>query len=338
MPFSQKNNAIEFYRFIFAVIIYLLHAKTVLSVNIFPFGYLSVEFFFILSGFLLAKHNTISSLNSERKILQYFYTKLKKIFPLHAFAWILMAIISIKLYDVSVIPIITTGLTEFFLLEGFGFPKTLVNGVAWYLSAYFAGLYIIVHCQLYIKKELLLYFIAPLTILMGYGYIIKNFNHLNVVAGYFLLLRGVSGLMLGYLSFFIFQNIKETKTTKKYYLCTIIEIVCGGLLLINCMGIYVNFMLFPFISALLIVSTFTENSIFAKYLNNKIIAFLGKISLAFYLNQNIVKHLFNIFVFQNYTVALYLKIILLIGFNVIFSIFSIWLIDSYIKKFRPFRR
>lgn len=54
---QEKNYAIEFYRFLFCVIIILLHAEssTALETNYFQFGGYCVEFYFILSGFLFMR-------------------------------------------------------------------------------------------------------------------------------------------------------------------------------------------------------------------------------------------------------------------------------------------
>lgn len=55
---AQKNGAIEFYRFLFSMIIGLLHFRGYGKLpknTAFNGGYLGVEFFFIVSGYFLMK-------------------------------------------------------------------------------------------------------------------------------------------------------------------------------------------------------------------------------------------------------------------------------------------
>ena len=57
----MKNRAIEFYRFVFAIVICMHHIRgTVTSSgrfsNFFGAGYLAVDLFFMVSGYLLAAH------------------------------------------------------------------------------------------------------------------------------------------------------------------------------------------------------------------------------------------------------------------------------------------
>lgn len=62
---TKKNGKIEFYRFIFCIAILLFHMQKYLlgeasltngiHFALFPHGAMGVEFFFLLSGFLMAK-------------------------------------------------------------------------------------------------------------------------------------------------------------------------------------------------------------------------------------------------------------------------------------------
>ena len=57
MAYSKRNNALEFYRFVFIVFIFFMHFRSYGGFegdkNYFAAGYLGVEYFFILSGFFM---------------------------------------------------------------------------------------------------------------------------------------------------------------------------------------------------------------------------------------------------------------------------------------------
>ena len=52
---SKRNQTIELLRFFFAVVIVLYHGRVIFPISLFPSGYLAVEFFFIVSGYMMVK-------------------------------------------------------------------------------------------------------------------------------------------------------------------------------------------------------------------------------------------------------------------------------------------
>ena len=69
---NGKAPVIEFYRYVFMVVLLAWHGIT----HFFQNGYLIVEFFFILSGYLLME----SYLKKPKTAVQYTVDKLKRIF------------------------------------------------------------------------------------------------------------------------------------------------------------------------------------------------------------------------------------------------------------------
>lgn len=65
----MRNAAMDFYRFIFAVVICILHIKEYAGVKPYPMsgGYLAVEFYLVLSGYLLMQHASKMSKNVNKK-------------------------------------------------------------------------------------------------------------------------------------------------------------------------------------------------------------------------------------------------------------------------------
>ena len=85
----MKNNAIQFWRYLFTCLICILHFETQYFSGEQPFflcGYLGVEFFFILSGFFMVKHAE----RSQETALEYTWGRIKRFYPDLLISWILI--------------------------------------------------------------------------------------------------------------------------------------------------------------------------------------------------------------------------------------------------------
>ena len=97
---KKRNGKIEFLRFLFAVIIVLHHSRYLVSDEkcIFLGGSLAVEFFFIVSGYLMMatiekKRLTNSSvLMLGNETLQFILKKVKSVYPDVLIAWIIACV------------------------------------------------------------------------------------------------------------------------------------------------------------------------------------------------------------------------------------------------------
>ena len=88
---KERNKAIDGMRGIVAVIIALFHLEKDISFEtntIFGMGYLGVEFFFILSGFLLVRE--YSNKNTESSIANIMKKKLIRLYPSYILCSILL--------------------------------------------------------------------------------------------------------------------------------------------------------------------------------------------------------------------------------------------------------
>ena len=162
--FKQKSGIVELMRFLFAVVIVIYHflrklkiahALGDVSYKFFNSGYIGVEFFFLLSGLLMAASisRQIQSTGPSRQLgtdtLQFVGKKYMRIFPYHVMAFVPLLIIRIvgkRIFDpVKLLAYIGKSIPSFFLIQKFGWSwkSVKVNGAEWYLSAMFIGMLVL---------------------------------------------------------------------------------------------------------------------------------------------------------------------------------------------------
>lgn len=214
---KRKNPIIEILRYVFMLTIVFWHS----DVNPFTCGYLCVEFFFILSGWLLYK----SFLKHKDAPLNFTINKLKRIYPAYVIA-LLLNIACMPLYvNVESIndamSIISRILSELFLLNATGLMYGGINGIGWYISVLIIGGGLIYALIYYTKNAWKLIF--TIFIYVAFCYFcneVESFSSFST-NGYIShpLFRGIAEMMLGvviahiapYLKQFISSNVVVSK-------------------------------------------------------------------------------------------------------------------------------
>ena len=99
---TGKNRAIEFYRFAAAILIlcYHFHWAAFPDGELFAGCYLFVEFFFILSGYLMFSYVRRHGTEAERRepakaAFRYMRERLRRLYPQHLLSWALVAAIGL---------------------------------------------------------------------------------------------------------------------------------------------------------------------------------------------------------------------------------------------------
>lgn len=334
---KKRNNAIEFFRFILCCTVFFHHFKGYGDGTAFSGGYLGVDIFFVISGFFLMKHfaekETDLSLSPERATFSYLQKRISKLIPHHVFSWLIMAVITILLLrSYSVSDVLCYGCWEFFLLKATGLGNNItVNGVTWYLSALVICSYCIYWILCCEKKyrnnnaEGFTVIIGPFIYALVISWMWNTRNDLNywvqsapVFTGGFL--RGLSEMSLGCSVYAIVEALK-----KKCISCKQISIFATFFEMIGWFGVFVhmyghsdkNDFIIPLFSALLLVSMCVCDSYFTRLLNNRISAFLGRISYPMFLNQFIViKTVSLLFPGKSFWKMTLLSLFILIAFSI----------------------
>lgn len=307
----EKNGNIEFLRFFFCLIILFFHMEKyvlgeipldgTLKFRLFLHGSIGVEFFFLLSGLLLARHvdnirkkKTKESIGEETS--KYVVKKYKSIFPYHIIGFIIIFILSILVnkytFTESFMALIDS-IPGVLLIQMTGFMGTVFNHIEWYLSSMLIGIAIIYP---FLRKyyDTFVKYVAQLVALLILGYLYFETGKLTgvmkwMVIGYKGTIRGIAELLLGIFGYYLGTELSKLKKLpkKSKVIITLIEFL-----------LYISIIIFSIISftskyefyalfaiyVLLIISysgiTYSRNMF-----NNKLVYFLGRLSLPIYVTQ-----------------------------------------------------
>ena len=109
-----KNNAVECFRVFFTMIIVLHHGGTFLKTRLVTHGYIAVEFFFILSGYLLV---TTFLRESSHSCWKYLWKRYARLYPEYIMAAIVMLAFSCLSTDRFVVE---KAIPELLMLQNIG--------------------------------------------------------------------------------------------------------------------------------------------------------------------------------------------------------------------------
>lgn len=346
MKENKRNGTIEFLRFVFCMCILLFHIekyvlgeaslKNGIHLAFFPHGSLGVEFFFLVTGLMLAKSIDKELQDSQKKqnnigedTAKYVFKKFKAIFFYHIIAFIILFIIQaiISKYTIyqSIITIINS-IPSMFFLQMTGIPSTTLNHIEWYLSAMMICVAIIYPlCKKYYKTFVTL--IAPIVSILILGYLGHNYSRLTgvmvwTVFTYKSVLRGFAEILLGTTIYYISQKITKMKLKKSQtIMLTIFEVILYAICLIIILCTFPSKYEFTVLIMLFlgIILTYSQITYTSKIFNRKIFYVLGKLSLPIYLSQlsaiKIANEYFNNFSFINIMA-------LIIGLTFLFAIIT----------------
>ena len=299
MPISKKNFAIEFWKIFFTCLVILLHYEANIGEKkYFACCYLAVEFFFILSGFFMAKHLEIDKENSPTKAsVKYILLRYKQLYPAFLFSWIFIfcKIIFFDHVKISLFSEIRNHIFELSLLWILIPNCKIYNFFAWYISALIITSYF-VYWLMKFKKSLFIGFIAPLSTILIYSYFLKKGFGLDfhwrletiVMDG---ILRAFADISIGCVSFFLYKKIAsypKSKILKVFF--SIIEFIVlrflYSILIKSEPGNY-DFVSIPMF-IILIILEYSQFTLLSDLLNKRIFGIFSSACLGMYLNQGLV--------------------------------------------------
>lgn len=273
-----------------AIYVVLYHTAAHFSTaNFIKNGYISVDLFFILSGFIMTY--TYNKQFTEQLRLKDFYIflnhRISRVWPTYIF-WTIFTIFFFKMFDLNLKSIIS----NFLMIQSWGLSSSIV-GTGWSVSVELAVYFIFpILFYLFSKKSHIKSLSAAICIaiilLIAYwkntfitGSQNKFSGPLDLVAfdGAGDLLRGVSGFTLGMISWSVFHEFKKISDACANLILLALLLILGVSLSskgMDVISVAVFFILIPLVGA-------KEASFLSKFLASKIIHFLGVISYSLYL-------------------------------------------------------
>lgn len=324
----KRNGAIDFWKFVFALIIVQFHSSNFDVTKSCPFigGAIAVEFYFIVSGFLMAE--SICKKNENEIVVgrdskNFIFHKIRGLCPEIFIAWGIGYVVQhLALNHVTITMLIKdliSGIWDLFFLRESGLVGFRANPAAWYISAMILAMMILV--PLFLKnRDVFLNVVAPILAVAILGYLSKTVGDLRgptewMGICYRGLPRAIGELCLGCLCWSCCQKIKQKSYTKlARVLFTVSEFSCYLGVIVWSYGHkgsqmdFVMLLLF----AVGVTLTFSGQNLIAGSFNNPFIYFLGKISFSIYLAHNYWSHfLIRMYPKQSYA-ELYPKYVILV--------------------------
>lgn len=297
-PNLKRNGFIDFLKFIFAIIILIHHSWQFFP--ILPIGYIGVEFFFLVTGWFMAKKFYNFEPNENIFVITRNYIIRKvKIFYLEYIVAIFLGLLVILIFVHSHIPsisdILSLTIGDVLLLQIWGFPARSVTGVMWYLCAMIGDIAILLPIILKNNKAFV-NIIAPLIVLISLGSISYKYGNMCVIMepifdGFIRigLIRAIADISLGYCLYYVTIKINSINFSKTGLVLIalfefILYIIIFYLIIIVRRPGNVDFIIVLLLSISLSIS-FSQKSLLANFFQKDFFNRLGFLSLNIFLNH-----------------------------------------------------
>lgn len=308
---SGRNGEIDFLRFVFCLTIVGRHLFTSYDLGVFTTAAIGVEFFFIVSGYLMAKSAEKMSVKVNSGEIgtttwSYVIRKTKSFFPYYIAAMIFQVIVKYIILDgYSISKLYTTFMQSIpsFTLTFMGFANDIgwyVQGT-WFLSSLLIASFIL-YPFLIGKYDISSKIMCPLIamFIIGYSYItVENFrigSSFEVWNGICLAgtIRAISEMSLGVglypLSQFLQKKYSEKGTLAKVVL-TLIKVYCYLVVFAYVVGRFDKEFAIYILMFLAIGIALSFSELGYSIQDSKFTRFLGKVALPIYIFHGVMRHI-----------------------------------------------
>lgn len=319
---EKKYYNLEFYRIFFTIFVCVNHIKIYRFVN---HAYLAVEFFFMVSGFMLLQ----SYKNKKRTPSEYLISRLKKLYPDYFFALIVYVFyLGIKTLIYSnfgeIKVILTKMIPEVFLVQNIGIWGEGNNYPLWYLAVLIWGGFFL-YCLLFKYEYFTIHIFSPIFILGYYSLhfatsvSIESWNIIFCFSGP--LMRGIADMCIGFLIYKIWEMLKE-----KEYISRI------GIILkvVGLLGVMICFFSIPYYDKyILIFMPILIIGILASKRKNILLNKISPYCYSMYINQAFIINV-------TYPLVIFNKLYIVLFFIYLFfySVFTKHIVTIIINRYK----
>ena len=289
---KKENNSISFWRIVFTLLIVMLHCGYTQG------GYIGVEFFFLVSGFLLGKSYYG---NEQTSIKQYAKKRIIRLYPMYLIAIVIfVSLLSIlefysqgfsgRLFFVSIIEKIAANWKSIFMLQLFGPGAITINAPAWYVVALFwVSLVYYILMKIIPKKGLNIFVAITSAAVLIYCFIFVGHLDLWEEKTIFIsqgIFRAYAEIGLGILLYNL-KEVIEKKIQIKAKLAFVVEII--GFAVVLVVTIFTNHTRLDYflllIMAVCVFLSFSEHK--GTLFKNKVIKTISGYTYGVYMNHSI---------------------------------------------------
>ncbi len=347
---KERVGEIEFWRMVFCAVIFIYHVglDSTSEHTLFVRGQIGVELFFILSGLFMAKSadmlrskNPAETKALGRESMKYVIKKYISFFPYHVFAFVCGFAIRIYMHGWNGEQILSNAvlsIPQFFLIHMGGLTNNYkIVSVEWYISSMLIAMLLIYPLLRKFYDEYV-HIAAPLLSLsiMGWalaerGTLLGMYEWCGITT--WGVLRAILAMNLGCIVYELAKYLKG----KNWSVLQQIFLTLAGLSGYVITLMYANFTLnrkIYFVCLFLLMGSvavsFSGVNLYGKYMNGSFFRHLGKLSLPFYLNTNIVR-----FILKQFDVnTLHYRYFIVIAFvlNLILSEVLLLIVDRGIRR------
>lgn len=348
---KKRNSGIDFMRIVFVFIILIYHGRQFTSTDnaLFKGGAVFVEFFFIVSGYLMAsnafKRGQVPSDKLGNESLSFIKHKLSGIYPTYAVAFaitfITKAIVS-RFTKTKFINMLYAIIPEFLLIQTAGYQDEGIISSGWYLSAMLLAM-IVIYPLLRNKYSIFTNIIAPVIVIFGGGIMYRQFSTFTIVRQYYGFiqagfLRALIFISLGCICFEFNNRHQEKDLTKpQRLLITFVELFAYvAPIYLTRHSIDKPRELFCYVLITIGTTiTFSSKSYFSNIFNDKLCSKLAKLSLALFLSQMGTRQIvLKSEQFNGY----YEQLVVYIIISFVQAFITIIIVDIYEKIIKPYLR
>ena len=290
---KKQNQYLNVIKFLFSLVIILYHAECW-----FRGGYIVVEGFFMITGYLMMASISRMKAGEELSAPVFVLRKYKAIFPILLFSVLISVFVYGRIYQTDNMEHFFRALPLAFFelvpLQVAGFDGLWLTGVSWYLSAMLLASLILYPMACRLRKTYT-NVLCPLMAVVIYGILCHNFHTLNLPNSWILgifntgLLRGIAGIAAGSLLWTLLEKYGAAEISMGTRVRnTVLELLGFGFLgytMIRHPSASVDYVMIPLLFGLLYIGI-GGRSLFSLLWSRLNLKLLGTVSTVVYLNHH----------------------------------------------------